>query len=135
MTQGQGGRGSSALRGKEGVGRMPGPAERKPRGQWVLLAVATVVVAALAVHGAGSANVFAEQRSLASVQRQVHQLQAENRALAGEARMLRNPVEIANLAHREFGLVFPGEKAYQIMPGAPSPRSLVVQPPPGATTA
>ena len=57
-----------------------------------------------------------QHAQLASASAQVSQLQAENHALAAQARELSNKSTQAGLARQDYGLVEPGQKAYDILP-------------------
>lgn len=69
------------------------------------------------------------QRSeLASVSQQLAALHSQDSSLAAQAKALQTQADIAYLAHKDYGLVAPGQEAYVILPthttttttGAPS---------------
>ncbi len=57
-----------------------------------------------------------QHAQLTSAATQVNQLQAENQALAAQAKELSNRSTQAGLARQDYGLVEPGQKAYDILP-------------------
>jgi hypothetical protein len=79
--------------------------------------LAAVVFAAVVLASALPWSTLMDQHAqLASATSQVGVLQAENRALAGEARELSDASTVAGLARQDYGLVEPGQKAYDILP-------------------
>jgi hypothetical protein len=78
-----------------------------------------VVFAAVVLLSALPWSTLVDQHTqLASSTSEVNELQAENRALGVQARELSNPSTQSGLARQEYGLVEPGEKAYEILPAA-----------------
>jgi len=49
------------------------------------------------------------------------ELTDEQAELRDEIRRMRTPTEIERIARRDFGLVFPGEEAYALLPAPPAP--------------
>jgi hypothetical protein len=79
--------------------------------------LAAVVFAAVVLLSALPWSTLMDQHAqLSSAASQVTALQAENRALAGEERELSNASTVAGLARQDYGLVEPGQKAYDILP-------------------
>jgi len=67
-----------------------------------------------------------QHAQLSSATTQVNELQSENRALAAQARALSDPSVTAGLARQDYGLVEPGQRAYDILPPSGSAQSDVV---------
>jgi cell division protein FtsB len=85
------------------------------------LVLAAVVFAFIVVFFTMPWSVLASQhQQLSSDSSQVNQLQAENRALSAQARQLADPTAVAGLARQDYGLVRPGQRAYDILPPAGS---------------
>jgi len=63
---------------------------------------------------------LSQEHTLAATQRQVNDLSAENAKLRVEAKNLQSDPVIEQIAREEYGLVMPGQKAYAIIPGAPT---------------
>jgi len=61
-------------------------------------------------------SLLSQRAQLASTARQVGSLEAQNKSLEGEAQQLSNPSTVAGIARRDYGLVAPGSKAYEILP-------------------
>ncbi|HXQ60635.1 MAG TPA: septum formation initiator family protein [Acidimicrobiales bacterium] len=99
------------------------PVERR-RARAVLLAA--MLFAFVVVFVTLPWSVLASQhQQLTSDATQVKQLQAENRALGDEAGQLADPAAAAGLARQDYGLVRPGQRAYDILPPAGSGSSAV----------
>lgn len=74
-----------------------------------------------------------ERSQVALQERTIAVLGAENAKLASEKAALRQPATIERLARKDYGLVMPGQKAYEVLPSsspaqglrapAPKPRS------------
>lgn len=56
-----------------------------------------------------------QRGQLAAVSGQLARLQATNRALAGDVASLRQSSTVAAIAHAEYGLVRPGQRAYAVL--------------------
>jgi hypothetical protein len=63
----------------------------------------------------------AENAAAAKYSAQLHKLQAANRALTEQIRLLGTDGEIATIAHAEYGLIHPGQRALVILPSANVP--------------
>lgn len=85
-----------------------------------LLLVAVAVAAILLLFILPGRTFLSQAHSLAATQRQVNDLTAENAKLRAEARDLQSNAEIEQIAREEYGLVMPGEKAYAVIPAAPT---------------
>jgi cell division protein FtsB len=59
---------------------------------------------------------LAQRRDTSAGQRQLHVLSQENAALAKRVAQLQNTAYIEQLARQQYGLVMPGEQAYDILP-------------------
>ena len=67
------------------------------------------------------AHTWLSQRSAMSVaSRRLAELTAENKALARQVAQLQSPSYVEQLARSQFGLVMPGQPAYEILPAAGS---------------
>jgi hypothetical protein len=67
-------------------------------------------------------TLFNQRAQLSSATSEVNELQVENHALTEQARELSENATMAGLARQDYGLVEPGQKAYDILP-APGPVS------------
>jgi cell division protein FtsB len=63
---------------------------------------------------------FRQQSALNSSSAELDRLTAGNKELQSEATELSNPANIAALARSDYGMVSPGEKAYDVLPSAGS---------------
>jgi len=59
---------------------------------------------------------IAQGRTLAQASSTLHELKAQDRALRVESKNLSTPSEVARIARQQFGLIVPGEQAYQVLP-------------------
>ncbi|HZD65554.1 MAG TPA: septum formation initiator family protein [Acidimicrobiales bacterium] len=81
-----------------------------------------VIVASVVLIGVAFVTVFPtgtflhQSHELAQTQRQLSRLQAQDRALRARAHQLTSNAQIARLAHRDYGLVKPGQEAYVVLP-------------------
>src|SRR5690349_16668295 len=82
--------------------------------------VALAFVAILFLFVFPTRSYLAQRRDISSAQHDVTVLRQQNEKLAQEARRLQSTPEIERLARDQFHYVFPGEKAYTIIP-APAP--------------
>jgi cell division protein FtsB len=55
-------------------------------------------------------------------------LQAENRALSSQVRDLHDPATVGRIAHEEYGLVTPGQRAVVVLPGTAGSSSATPDP-------
>lgn len=85
------------------------------RGKWALAGLMAVLLAAfVALFPTGT---WLHQRSeLASVSHQLTSLKSQDASLAKQAKALQTNSDIEYLAHKDYGLVAPGQKAYVILP-------------------
>lgn len=84
-----------------------------------LLLLAVAVAAILLLFVLPGRTFLSQERSLATTQRQVNDLTAENAKLRREAKNLQSDSVIEQIAREEYGLVMPGQKAYAIIPATP----------------
>jgi cell division protein FtsB len=92
------------------------------------LLLGAVVFAALVLLTALPWTTLLDQHAqLTSASAQVNQLQAENQALAAQAKELSNRSTQAGLARQDYGLVEPGQKAYDILPAPGTAASKTVE--------
>lgn len=85
------------------------------RGRYVVAAIVVAVVAGFAL--LFPFGTWVRQSSqLASTSRQLAALRNSDKALAAQAKSLTTNAEIAYLAHKDYGLVAPGQQAYVILP-------------------
>jgi cell division protein FtsB len=93
--------------------RRAGVARR--RGAAILVgsaAAAAVILVAWFPAGA----LLAQRRTLAQTTATLHELRSEDHALRVESKNLATPTEIARIARQQFGLIAPGQLAYQVLP-------------------
>jgi cell division protein FtsB len=90
---------------------------------WPFLVVATVL--AILFYAVFPTRQYFEQRELASERLdRLAAIEAANAQLQERIDGLSTPAEIERLARRDFGLVYPGEEAYAVLPPAPEPVTL-----------
>ena len=87
----------------------------------VPLVIALVFLVAL-FYAVFPTRTFIDQNSAISGARaELNALYEENKALRDRLEVLSQPEEIERLARSEYNLVYPGEKAYAMLPPAPEP--------------
>jgi cell division protein FtsL len=86
-----------------------------------VLLLAVAVAAILLLFVLPGRTFLSQEHSLATTQRQVNDLTSENAKLRQEAKSLQSTSEIEQIAREQYGLVMPGEKAYAVLPAAPTP--------------
>ena len=87
----------------------------------VPLLVAAALFAGL-VYFVFPTQTWLEQRAEASeLDESLEQLRAEQAALRADISRMRTPEEVERIARRDFGLVFPGEEAFAMLPAPPAP--------------
>jgi cell division protein FtsB len=91
-------------------------AEQARRRGYFLLAGAVGATAVVLVAWFPAGALLAQRRTLAQATTTLHDLTVQDRALRAESRNLANPAEIARIARQQFGLVAPGQIAYQVLP-------------------
>ena len=81
--------------------------------------LAAVLCLALWTWGVLPARNYMNQRTeLANLQAELAEIRSENAALQDEIVLLGSDAEIERIARSDFGLVYPGEEAYAILPSA-----------------
>jgi cell division protein FtsB len=63
-----------------------------------------------------ASELLSQHEALAATNAQLHQLQAQDRALSQEDQRLSTPAEIERIARQQLQLVAPGERAYEVLP-------------------
>ena len=95
------------------------PARRR---RFLHAAMLAVVLVGLLFGFVYPTRTFLDQRNAtSSAQTQLELLQAENKKLAQESKLLSSDAEIERLARERYGLVKPGEKAFVIVPAPTAP--------------
>jgi len=61
-------------------------------------------------------NWVAQRNEITRLEAQLAEVEVSNVALEAEIRLLQTDAEIERIARRDFGLVYPGEEAYAILP-------------------
>lgn len=97
------------------------PLERR-RARALVLGAAVFAVMVL-VSAMPISALLTQHQQVAAATAQLRSLRAENRVLGHQARELSSPAAVAALARQDYGLVAPGQKAYDVIPppGAPAP--------------
>jgi cell division protein FtsB len=94
-----------------------------------------VLLAAVAVGGVVFLFVLpgriwlAQQRNTAAAERQQAALARENAALTKRVAQLQNTAYVEQIARQQYGLVMPGEQAYDILPPPATTTTTVPTPP------
>lgn len=87
-----------------------------------LVLVASIVLAVVIVGTrVPLGQLSAENGAMAKYSAELSRLQSENRAIAAQVRALGTDSEIATLAHGEYGLIHPGQRALVIFPSTAVP--------------
>lgn len=90
----------------------------------VLVVAGLLAVAAIATWNWGVVpvqNWVAQKDEIIRLEAELAEVQASNAALEAEIRLLQTDAEIERIARRDFGLVYPGEEAYAILPPPVTP--------------
>ena len=85
----------------------------------VLVIAGLFAIAAVAVWTWGVVpvrNWVAQRDEISHLETELAEIQASNAALEAEIGVLQTDAEIERIARRDFGLVYPGEEAYAILP-------------------
>ncbi|MGH9128793.1 MAG: septum formation initiator family protein [Acidimicrobiales bacterium] len=85
------------------------------RGRWALAGLAVALLAGFGLLFP-TGTWLRQSSGLSSVSHQLSSLQAQNRSLRSQAKALDTNSYIAYLAHRDYGLVSPGQEAYVVLP-------------------
>ena len=99
---------------------------RQRRARAMLLGAA-IFAAIVLVSSFPIGTLLSQHSQLSDTAAQLSRLKAANHTLSVQAQRLAQPSTVANLARRDYGLVSPGQRAYEILP----PASGSVSPPPG----
>lgn len=86
------------------------------------LVVAAVLALAIVVLETPFSTLVHQRSAVAAAAVRLRAVEAENARLSHEVTALRQPSTVASIAHGEYGLVKPGQVAYEI-PGLAGPRS------------
>jgi cell division protein FtsB len=87
---------------------------------WGLLAAAVLGVIALLV--SGPLQTYREQQSATNAaDAQLQQLEQDITEMQDRVTALDSDAEIEAIAREEYSLVYPGEQAYALLPGSPTP--------------
>ena len=81
-----------------------------------LALIALAVVAIMFVFVFPTRSYLAQRREVGAGAHDVSVLKKQNADLAAEAQRLRSRAEIERLARQQFGLAYPGEQVYKVMP-------------------
>ena len=63
---------------------------------------------------------LAQEHQISQAQRRIAVISQENGKLNQQIAQLKSPAVVAGLAHQEFGLIFPGQRALVILPPTPT---------------
>ena len=88
------------------------------------LLIALVLFAGLVVFVFPTGTWLDQRAEAKELEESLVQLTAEQAELRDEISRMRTPAEIERIARRDFGLVFPGEEAYALLPAPPTPLQL-----------
>ena len=88
----------------------------------LVLVVAAVLALAIVVLETPFSTLVHQRSAVAAAAERLHVVQAENARLSHEVAALHRPSTVASIAHAEYGLVKPGQVAYEI-PGLAGARS------------
>jgi cell division protein FtsB len=96
------------------------PAHRLPRLVWPL-AVAVTVGGMIFVFFLPARALMQQRSDLRATETRLAVLSAQNQRLTARVAELHTDAEIQRLARQQYGLVFPGEEAYAILPSPQPP--------------
>lgn len=93
---------------------------RKPWGRFIIMvALITAVVSIIAFYGITPYQAWQEQQdTVGEVRGQLQEVSEQNIRLQAEIDRLSSYEEIERVARRDYGLVYPGEQAYVVLPPA-----------------
>ncbi len=110
-------------------GEMPGRATRRAtaaprtRRNRVLLAVATVASVAIVAAWFPVSSLLHQRAQLAAASAALSRVDHQNQALQRDAKQLQTPGALSRIAQQQYGLVSPGEQAYQVLPPSGTPHA------------
>lgn len=84
---------------------------------WLLLA-SVAVVGILMLFVFPTRTLLEQDHQISTTEHQIAVLDKENATLRRRAASLDNPAALEQLARREYGLVMPGQKAYDVVPAS-----------------
>lgn len=119
---------SSAPRRQRTPTRPEVTAQRRVRRARAALAGACCVAGLLAVFELPVGQLLRQRGDLARLNAELHNTRAADRHLSGEILALNRPATVAAIAHAEYGLVHPGQRAYAVLPAAGSGAELTARP-------
>jgi cell division protein FtsB len=98
------------------------PVRRRPRRARIVLPVlvSLVAIGVLFVGVFPTRALLAQRRDIAAAQEQLRSVEARNAELEDHVADLGTDGEVERLAREQYGLVYPGEEAYALLP-APAP--------------
>jgi cell division protein FtsB len=82
----------------------------------VLLIVALAAVGVLLLFVFPARTLLAQQHQISATESHISALTRENSELATRIRSMKDPTQIEQIAHEQYGLVMPGQQAYTIIP-------------------
>jgi len=93
---------------------------RKPWGRFIIMVtLITAVVSIIGFYGVTPYRAWQEQRdTVGEVESQLQEVSEQNVQLQDEIDRLSSYEEIERVARRDYGLIYPGEKAYVVLPPA-----------------
>ena len=93
---------------------------RKHRALYALYVTSAMVmgVAALAIYVFPTQTWLRQRRATAEISNKLNVIDAQTAQLGQEVRKLDTNAEIQRVARERFGLVFPGEKAFSVLPAS-----------------
>jgi cell division protein FtsB len=80
--------------------------------------VALLIAVVILVANFPVSALLQERSTVRTDSAQLAALQTENRALSSQLRALHDPATVGQIAHEEFGLVTPGERAVVVLPAS-----------------
>jgi cell division protein FtsB len=89
-----------------------------------LAVAALALVAILFLFVFPTRSFLAQRRAVGEEHHRVEVMQEQNERLAEEANRLQTPGEIERLAREQFHMVYPGERAFSVLPEAAPPTTV-----------
>ena len=86
-----------------------------------LALIALAIAAVLFVFVFPTRSYLAQRRQVAAAAHDLAVLREQNAQLGAEAQRLQSQAEIERMAREKFGMVFPGEIAYKVLPAPAGP--------------
>jgi cell division protein FtsB len=82
----------------------------------IVLGSSVVLSAVIVVAWFPASELLHQRQELAAASTELGRIRAADRTLRDEAKDLSSPAAIAHVAEQQYGLVAPGEQAYQVLP-------------------